>query len=153
MIEIIALHKHWCIADAVKVVINAPITSRSEESSEIKRYGQEFVLLGEKASLFARMSVWYALLYVVVEGYRELKVAFPPLDELLEKPELVNDLRLFRNATFHYQENPLSEKILGFLCQEESEKWIHELNRQLEAFFLTRLPIKEVLKAIEQKDA
>lgn len=153
MIKLVALHKHWCIADAVRVVIGAPIMKPEQEAEAIKRYGQEFALLGEHASMVARISVWYALLYVVVEGYRDLKQEFEPLDALLQQEEYVNLLRLFRNATFHYQEDPLSEKIIGFLDKKDSEHWIHELNKQFQAFFLKVLPINETLQRVEQKGA
>lgn len=153
MIKLIALHKHWCIADAVRVVVGAPIMKPDQEAEAIKRYGQEFALLGENASMVARLSVWYALLYVVIEGYRDLKQEFGPLDALLKREEYVDLLRLFRNATFHYQENPLSEKIIGFLEKEDSENWIHELNKQFQTFFLSVLPINETLQRIEQRNA
>jgi hypothetical protein len=146
MIEFIALHKHWCIADAVRVVIGASIMKPEQEAEAIKRYGQEFTLLGENASMVARLSVWYALLYVVIEGYRDLKQEFEPLDALLKQEEYVNLLRLFRNATFHYQEDPLSEKIIGFLDKKDSEHWIRELNKQFKEFFLKILPINETLQ-------
>lgn len=151
MIKLVALHKHWCIADAVRVVIGTPIMKPEQEAEAIKRYGQEFALLGEHASMVARISVWYALLYVVVEGYRDLKQEFEPMDALLQQEEYVNLLRLFRNATFHYQEDPLSEKIIGFLDKKDSEHWIHELNKQFQAFFLKVLPINETLQRVEQK--
>lgn len=151
MIELVALHKHWCIADAVRVVIGAPIMKPEQETEAIRRLGPEFALLGEHASTIARLAVWYSLLCVVVEGYRDLKHKFEPLDSLLEQEEYVNLLRLFRNATFHYQENPLTEKIIGFLNKKGSEHWIHELNKQLEAFFLQALHIKETLQDLAQK--
>ena len=153
MIKLVALHKHWCIADAVRVVVGAPTMKPDQEAEAIKRYGQEFALLGENASMVAGLSVWYALLYVVIEGYRDLKQEFGPLDALLKREEYVELLRLFRNATFHYQENPLSEKILGFLEKVDSENWIHELNKQFQTFFLSVLPINETLQRIEQRNA
>jgi len=55
--------------------------------------------------------------------------------------------------TFHYQEDPLAEKIIGFLDKKDSEHWIHELNKQLQAFFIQALPIQETLQCLEQKGA
>lgn len=121
-----------------------------QEAEAIKRFGPEFVLLGEHASMVARISVWYSLLYVVVEGYRDLKQEFEPLDELLAQEEYVKLLRLFRNGTFHYQEDPLTEKIIGFLDKRDSEHWIYELNKQFQAFFLKALPIRTALQGLEQ---
>ena len=151
MIKLVALHKHWCIADAVRAVVDVPIMKPEQELETIKRYGQEFALFGQSASVVSRMSVWYALLYVVIEGYRDLKQEFAPLDALLSQEQYVNLLRLFRNAIFHYQENPLDEKVIGFLEKEDSEKWIRELNRQFQAFFRTVLPIAETLQRLERR--
>jgi hypothetical protein len=97
--------------------------------------------------------VWYALLYVVVEGYKDLDLKFDPVDKLLAQEEFVNLLRLFRNATFHYQEDPLTDKVIGFLEKKDSEYWIYELNKQLEAFLLQALPINKTLDLIERGDA
>jgi len=128
--EIISLHKRWCTADAVKQFISADVpVKRSEE------YPQWFKDLGNKASMFHRLSVWYALLYVVVEGFRELKLIHPEIDNLLKNDECVDCLRLFRNAIFHYQKDPLTEKEFKFLEAKDSEKWIRELNKALENFF------------------
>ena len=153
MIKLAALHKHWCIADAVRVVADSPEVKPDEEAEAIKKFGLEFAMLGQQASLMARISVWYSLLYVVVEGYRDLKQNFQPLDDVLEKEDYVNLLRLFRNATFHYQEDPLNEKLLGFLAKPDSETWIRSLNKQLQAYFMQALPIKDTLDAMERRNA
>ncbi len=149
-IELVALHKHWCVADAVKVVIGAPTLKPEAEEEAIKRWGTEFAMLGEQASMVARISVWYALLQVVVEGYQSLNPKFEPIDKLLSHEDYVRGLRRFRNATFHFQEDPLSEKVLEFLDMKDSEHWIADLNKQFGGFFLERLPIKQELSQIEE---
>lgn len=153
MIKLVALHRHWCIADAVRVVAASPVVTPDEEAEAIKKFGPEFAMLGQHASLMARISVWYSLLYVVIEGYRDLKQNFQPLDDVLAKEDYVNLLRLFRNATFHYQEDPLSEKLLGFLAKPDSESWIRSLDQQLQAFFMQALPIKDTLDAMAKRNA
>lgn len=145
--ELIALHKHWCIADAVKQFISADVTGKG-----IEEYPEWFMNLGNTFSKFYRLSVWYSLLYVVVEGFRELKLTSPEVDELLKNAEYVDCLRLFRNATFHFQKDPLTEKTLKFLEAKDSEKWIRDLNNALQKYFLETLAIKdgiEDLKRIE----
>lgn len=143
--EIIALHKHWCTADAVKQFISTDLPEKGSEE-----YPQWFKNLGNTASMFHRLSVWYALLYVVVEGFRELDLKHPEVDELLKNEECVDCLRLFRNATFHYQKDPLTEKTLKFLEAKDSEKWIRDLNKALNRFFLETLPIKEHVEQIKR---
>ena len=142
--QLIALHKHWCIADSVKQFV-------SEELPNIDDFdAEEWVkeLAGMQSTLH-RMSVWYSLIYVVVEGYKELNCTHEAVDEILNNDECVDFLRLFRNATFHYQKDPLTEKAQKFLMAKDSEIWIRDLNKALEKFFLDNLPIREFLNAVK----
>lgn len=150
MIELVTLHKHWCIADAVRVVIAAPIQKPDKRALMEARFGNEFCRLAESASLMARLSVWDSLLYVVIEGYKAQALRHEPLDQLLAQGEYLNLLRLFRNGTFHFQENPISEKLIGFLDKEESEIWVKAVNYQLESFFRKELPIRETLASLSE---
>jgi len=100
------------------------------------------------------IQVYYALLYVVIEGYRELGYEDERLDQALSDEEKVGALRRLRNAMFHFQKNPLNEKLLGFLTAENSEHWIRELNEAFDQFFSKLLPIeemKELIKVAETK--
>ncbi len=148
--KLAALHRHWIIADAVRVVLQQRATTPEQEERAIKKFGIEYVTFGEHGSMICRMQVWYSLLYVVVEGYRELGQKHEPLEEVLAKTEYVDLLRRFRNATFHFQADPLNDKLLDFLEKEDSEVWIYDLNKQLEAFLMQALPIKETLEKLER---
>ena len=101
--------------------------------------------MGQFHSMMLRLSVWYALLYVVVEGYTELRHKDPALEELLAQTHMVDGLKRFRNAVFHYQKNPLSEKLLTFLETEESETLIGQLNRAFRSYFERMLPLRDTL--------
>lgn len=138
MEELISLHKHWLNADAVKNVVTAKIGGDHGLPEGLAEYA-------ELHSSFARLSVLYGLIYVVVEGYKELKYANPKVDELLSQEEFVDALRLFRNSTFHYQKNPIPEKALKFLELSESESWIKALHLAFKKFFEAELPIKEIM--------
>lgn len=153
MERIAALYNHWCIADSVRIAVEARIEERPAEAKFLRGMSPAFAEIALKASKFNRIMVWYALLYVVVEGYRELKISYGPLDEVLAEGEYESLMRRFRNATFHYQENPFSAKLIDFLEKSESEAWIQRLNKQLEALFLDTLPIKETIAAMEHRDA
>jgi hypothetical protein len=65
----------------------------------------------------------------------------------------VDLLRRFRNATFHFQGDPLNDKLIDFLEKEDSETWIRDLNKQLEAFLTQALPIKEAIEKMEKGGA
>lgn len=142
MEKLVALHKHWINADAIKQVVMIKIGG---DSSNLP---YEIEQLAETHSSFARLSVLYGLIYVVIEGYKELKYTNEQIDTLLAQDDFIDALRLFRNATFHYQKKPISEKALKFLELEESEIWIRELHIAFKLFFEKELPIKEMLEKI-----
>lgn len=142
--NLISLHKHWCTADAVKQFITSDIPNM--DKSDLPPW---LASLGSLHSQMSRICVWYALLYVIVEGFKDLNLSHSAVDKCLVNDEYVNYLRRFRNAVFHYQKNPFSEKLLQFLEAEDSEIWIKELNKALEQFFIETLPIKEQLEQIK----
>lgn len=149
----LSLYNHWCIADSVRIAVEARIEEKPAEAKFLQGVPPAFAEMALKASKFNRIVVWYALLYVVIEGYRELKTPYAPLDEILAEGEYESLLRRFRNATFHCQENPFSAKLIDFLEKPESEVWIQRLNRQLEALFVDVLPIKETIAAMGSQSA
>jgi hypothetical protein len=90
----------------------------------------------------------YSGIYLVIEGWKDLKLSDSKIDALLDSP-FVDRLRLFRNATFHYQKDPISWKHLQFFGTEEeqTEKWLNNLYSELERFFRENtLPLPERLK-------
>ena len=151
MAKLAALHRHWIVADAVRVVLQQKTITPEREELAIKRFGVEFVTFGQHASMVFRMQVWYSLLYVVVEGYRDLGEHYEPLEEVLAKVEYVDLLRRFRNATFHFQADPLNDKLINFLDKKDSEIWIRNLNKQLEAFLTQALPTEEAIEKMEKE--
>lgn len=141
MEELISLHKHWLNADALNKVVATKIGGAHGLPEDLEA-------LAELHSSFARLSVMYGLIFVVVEGYRELRCVNSTIDELLAHDDFVGALRLFRNATFHYQKNPIPEKAMKFLELPESEHWIRKLHNAFKIFFETELPIKETLEKL-----
>ena len=90
----------------------------------------------------------YSGIYLVIEGWLDLKLKDPKIDKLLDSP-FVDRLRRFRNATFHYQKEPISLKHLEFFGTEEeqTEKWINELYSEFARFFQENtLPLPDRLK-------
>ncbi|MFM2484355.1 hypothetical protein [Celerinatantimonas yamalensis] len=138
MEELISLHKHWLNADAVKEVVATKVGGEHGLPEGLAEFA-------EFHSSFARLSVLYGLIYVVIEGYKELKCTNQKVDELLSQEEFVDALRLFRNSTFHYQKNPIPEKALKFLKFPESETWIRSLHLAFKKFFEAELPINEMM--------
>ena len=148
MIKLLALHRHFLAADAVKqllfVNISDPKTSLLPD---------DFLAEAQFWSSVLRLQVFYALLYVVIEGYRELGYQDAQVDQLLARVDLLDGLRRFRNANFHFQEDPLSPKVLDFLDAPGSENWTRELYAALKAFFERNLPIKEFIESLPKRGA
>jgi hypothetical protein len=145
--KLVSLFGHWCNADAVRIFVHADIPANERDAG----LPEELAKLGEFSSSFSRLCVWYALLFVVLEGYRELKLVDPEVDALLERFSYVESLRTFRNATFHYQKDPISDKAMAFLTAADSEVWIRKLNRALDRYFLVNLPIKEQIESMKER--
>jgi len=82
------------------------------------------------------MTYFYSAIYLVIEGWKELKLSDSKVDKLIDSPN-TDKLRLFRNATFHYQKEPISPKLLQFLetPEEATETWINELYAAFGAYF------------------
>ena len=97
--------------------------------------------VGLHISTFYVLSVWYSLLYVVVEGFQSLRLHDQSVDELLAEEKYIDALRRFRNGTFHYQEEIIPKKLLDFVAVPESGRWIERLNGALNSFFIRELKI------------
>jgi hypothetical protein len=109
MHDLIVLHRYWLAADAVKQFIAAKLPGR-----DTTKLPKDLVGVAEIWSGVLRMQVFYGLMYVVIEGYRELDCHDAALDELLSQTHYVEALRRFRNATFHFQKKFVSPKLLAF---------------------------------------
>lgn len=142
MKELVALHKHWCTADAVKLTVGTPV------NEGLPDWPEELLALAQMHSAFLRIAVWYSLLFVVVEGYRELKLEDARINELLANEKMNDALRRFRNAVFHYQEDPIGPKLMTFLEAKESETWAGQLHSAFKAFFEGAPPLKEIIQSV-----
>jgi len=91
----------------------------------------------------------YALLYVVIEGYRELQFSDETIDSLLKDTENLKLLRHFRNGAFHYQKEPISRKTLEFLVTKNSETWIKKLHNSFDKFFVRELNLEKIIKDLK----
>lgn len=82
------------------------------------------------------MSLWYAGLYVVCEGWIELKLQDSKIENLINSKNL-DLLRLYRNATYHFQKEYYHEKFGKLISEgEDVVKWVRELNNEFGRFFL-----------------
>lgn len=135
-VELLSLHRHWLHADAIKETMFSKIQLDRSIPYALRKIGIDW------SSIF-RLEVYYALLYVVIEGYRDLNIEDNKINSLLKETEYIDALRVFRNGIFHYQKDPIPEKVLRFLELKDSEIWIKEINKAFKSYFETELKIKE----------
>jgi len=81
------------------------------------------------------MSHWYGSLYVVIEGWRELKLNDPRINQLLLSPN-VKLLKEFRNGTFHFRRNYFDDKLFAFQKSPDAVPWVRSLTDEFGDYFL-----------------
>lgn len=141
------LYKHWITADSVSYHLRRSMNSGDDNPEKMP---EELKMLGQMHSALSTLSVWYGLLWVVVEGYRDLGLSDERIDALLEQEGMADALRRFRNAVFHYQKEPFGPKLVEFLTAKDSEVWVKELNTAFEQFFIKSLNIKGLVREIQE---
>jgi len=82
------------------------------------------------------MSYWYGGLYVVIEGWLNLKLSDPVIDSLLNSDN-VGLLKRYRNGVFHFQKKYYDNRFLDFITEgENTVEWVRNLNREFGRWFL-----------------
>jgi hypothetical protein len=73
------------------------------------------------------LSYWYAGLYVVCEGWQELKLSDPEIDSLLASPHLAL-LKRFRHGVYHFQPDYFDKRLMNpFVLGKDFDDWIESL--------------------------
>lgn len=85
---------------------------------------------------------WLASLCVVVEGWEELKLSNPQVDDLLRKAgdpkvegTLRHSLQRFRNGVFHFQLRGIDDPRFRRFWEDDVIRWAVPLERAFEKFF------------------
>src|SRR6266487_1872397 len=78
--------------------------------------------------------LWSATMYVVIEGWRKLKLRDLKIDHLLES-EIVDILRRFRNVTYHYQLDHIRDPRFQALMNPDRLLWKGILSQAFREFF------------------
>ncbi len=122
------LHRYFIWANRMRVHFDDILGKHM--NNEIDEHGIEIEWM-------IYMSVWYGLLYVVVEGWKDLKLKDDAIDMLL-KSKNTDLLRHYRNATFHYpRKHEYNDKRFeNFYKETSTVEWIRKLNSELGRFFL-----------------
>ena len=84
----------------------------------------------------AYLNFWLSSLYVVAEGFLELKLKDPHLESLIR--ENFDSLRKFRNGTFHFQ-NEYNKQMQFFGGVDVKLNWAVELHEGFREYFVEKL--------------
>jgi hypothetical protein len=79
------------------------------------------------------MYYWYASLYVVVQGFANLKLSDPKIDALLASPN-VKVLRRCWNGVFHFQPDYFAKKLFEPMQSSDFTGWVRELMEAFRAY-------------------
>ena len=86
--------------------------------------------------LFTHLSCWLGFLYVVIDGWKSLRLSDPRIDELLASPNVAK-LKQFRNGVFHFQKDYYDKRLEGFLHSEDNKTvWADLVHREFSRYFL-----------------
>ena len=158
MKELISLHRYWIASSRMRDFFNAEIKDKRKEYQSLINLSEDEKTLASYLlfldDFFILKSYWYASLYVVIEGYKELQIKNDNVQKLWNE-DFINKLRLFRNGTFHYQKDIFSEIISNTDDTDEFVKWIHAINHELGRALVQEMtkyiPPSEVEKMFQQK--
>ena len=100
---------------------------------------------------FMYASYWFATLFVVVEGYRELRLADQRVDDLLRDEPNVDLLRRFRNGIYHYQRTYWDQRIRDFLNPAATD-WAQNLTQEFNRFFIEWIAPGGIELAIDESE-
>jgi len=87
-----------------------------------------------------KMCLWYGMLYVVVEGWRDAGLSDPEVDRLLASPN-TELLRRFRNGMFHFQNDQwLPTKLSDFFVPtNRTVEWVRTLTAEFRRYLMAEM--------------
>lgn len=125
--EFMALHRHYMWALVIKKDFEAVIADVAK-----KNLPKDKTLFPQ--SYGAYMSIWYGLLYGILEVLREKKVVIPEIQNDIDS--IYESLRRYRNAVFHPQSKYYSDKFFEIMKDPDSPTKIWNVSAGLGGFFL-----------------
>jgi hypothetical protein len=117
-----SLHKYFLLADKARLHLDGILLKKRRKKHD-------------DLDLTLYRSLWYGLLYVVVEGMEELKIEDSGIGRLLKSPNK-DLLRRFRNGVFHFQANYYDARFEDFLNKKSSDKWVRKLHFEIGRYFI-----------------
>ena len=85
--------------------------------------------------LFLYTSYYHSALYIVIEGWDDLGLKDPEIDQRLLQVDNVALLKRFRHGTFHFQREYLDSRIIDLVSTEGVAEWIRSVRDAFWAWF------------------
>jgi len=127
-VQNLSLHKYFIHADKMKILFE----------QELRNIGSnEITFEGSLTNHYLYLDLWYGMLYVVIEGWIDLKLENFKINKQLEDP-ILNELKRFRNGIFHFQNNYFDKRFIDFISNKNSVKWIRETHDEFSKWFLQK---------------
>ena len=123
MQELLTLHRYWIWANRLRHHYEAALATgvgAGPLDPDTWFAGDIGLFLGH----------WYSSLFVVVEGWGEMGLSDPRVDQLLGSP-FVENLRRFRNGVCHFQQNYFDDRFIEIAANPASVPWVRELHQRL----------------------
>jgi hypothetical protein len=139
----LALHRYWMHSNRMRQHFEAalqrdppkvrPVTSQVSKEEIHNVMSEAVKYAADDRGMF--MSYWYGSLYVVVEGWKQLKLRDSQIDGLVQSRN-VRLLKLYRNGVFHFQRNYFDDRFAQFMKASDSVDWVRKLHSEFGRFFL-----------------
>ncbi len=125
------LHRYFIWANKMRTHFDETLEKHSNQQNNEHQFGIESMIY---------MSLWYGLLYVVIEGWKSLKLGDATIDELLRSPN-TDLLKCYRNASFHYPKKRKyhDERFENFFKESTTVEWVRKLNSEFGRYFFNTL--------------
>ena len=124
--QINTLHKYFIWANRMRIFFDEILEQHLNKKIDQHKFEIE-------ADMY--MSLWYALLYVVIEGWQQLKLQDAEISKLL-KSDHVALLKRYRNGVFHFQKNDNDKRFTDFFEKDKSVTWVRLLTSSFSKWFL-----------------
>lgn len=125
--SLITLHRYYIWANKLRVDFQSILKNKNKISKA--EYEIESLMY---------MSLWYGMLYVVIEGWQNLKLKDGNVDNLL-KSKYTKLLKRYRNGVFHFQKKYKDIRFEELDREKEAVSWVVELNKEFGRLFLEKL--------------
>lgn len=128
------LHRYYIWANRMRTHLEEKLPIFSEQLKKNPN-----IWTDEGIETFMYMSYWYAGLYVVIEGWRTLKLSDADVDGLLSITKNVELLKKYRHGVYHYQRNYFDNRFMNFMTKGQNViAWVRNLNLAFGAYFLNQ---------------